>query len=61
MFSEKDQETVWNASEVNDGDLRTEIHKVLSGAAPEMQASHRIYFLEKISSLPQEEMNDLHI
>ena len=43
---------VWNASEDNDGDLRTEIHKVLSGAAPEMQPSHRMYFLAKISNVP---------
>ena len=46
---------------MNDGDLRAEIHKVLSGAAHEMQASHRMYFLSKISQVPEEEINDRHI
>jgi hypothetical protein len=36
LFSQEDEETVWNASEINDGDLRAEIHKVLTGAAANM-------------------------
>jgi hypothetical protein len=61
LFSEQDEETVWNASEINDGDLRAEIHKILSGAAPGMQISHRLFFLTKISSVAEEDLNDRHI
>lgn len=61
LFSDEDQETVWNASEVNDGDLRAEIHKVLTGAAADMQINHRLFFLTKISSVAEEDLNDRHI
>lgn len=52
---------MWNASEINDGDLRIEIHKLLTGAANQMETSHRLYFLTKISSVPEEDLNDRHI
>jgi hypothetical protein len=61
LFSEQNEDTVWNASENNDGDLRAEIHKVLTGAAADMQISHRLFFLTKISSVAEEDLNERHI
>ena len=50
-LSEEDRELIWDASEINDGDLKIELHKVLIGAAADMKGLDREFFVEHVGRL----------
>jgi hypothetical protein len=44
--------------EYNDPDLKIEILKTLNGISVDMQNDDRIYFVDKIQQIPQNEISD---
>lgn len=44
--------------EYNDPDLKIEILKTLNGITVDMQNDDRIYFVDKIQQIPQNEISD---
>jgi len=60
-LKEADRELVWETGEMNDGDLKIELHKALIGAAPDMRSRDREFFLDKIEQISAEEWIDRHI
>jgi len=45
VLGQGDRALVWEASEINEGELRVELFKVLIGAAADMRGEDRKYFL----------------
>jgi hypothetical protein len=60
-LSEEDRELIWDASEINDGDLKIELHKVLIGAAADMKGRDREFFVEHVGRLQPSNIIDRHI
>jgi hypothetical protein len=60
-LSDEDRELIWNASEINDGDMQVELFKVLSGGAQNMKKVDRVYFLERVGQVKPEDMIGRHI
>jgi len=54
VLTNEEREMVWNAGQLNDGDLKVELLKVLTGAAPEMSDGDRSFFLKKLESVKED-------
>lgn len=55
------RQLVWQAGQINDGDMKTDLYKVLIGAAPDMLPEDREFFLEKALSIPRNEVIDREV
>jgi len=60
-LTEADRQLVWDAGEINDGELKAELHKVLVGAAADMKSRDREVFLGKIEQISADQLIDRHI
>lgn len=60
-LSEEDRGLIWNASEINDGDMQVELFKVLAGGAQNMRKVDRMFFLERVGRVKPEDMIGRHI
>ena len=49
VLTQDQRELIWNATTFNDGELRVELFKILTGAAAEMRSKDREYFLTQLS------------
>ena len=49
LLKDDDRKLIWNASELNDGDMRVELFKVLAGGAQHMKKIDRIFFLDRVN------------
>ena len=48
VLKDEQRELIWNASEINDGEMQIELFKALSGGAGNMKKNDREYFLNKL-------------
>ena len=60
-LTEADRQLVWDSGEINDGELKPDLHKVLVGAAADMKSRDREVFIGKIEQIPADELIDRHI
>jgi Neuraminidase (sialidase) len=60
-LSDDDRQLIWNASEINDGDMQVELLKVLSGGAGDMKSLDRNYFLGKLAMSEPKSLTGRHI
>lgn len=60
-LTEEDRSLIWSASEINDGDMRVELFKVLAGGAQYMKKIDRIYYLSRVSQVNPGDMIGRHI
>lgn len=60
-LSSVDWELLWEAGEINGGELRVELFKVLIGAAPDMRLADRQHIMLKIQSEKPENLTDRHV
>lgn len=60
-LSDGDRELIWNASEINDGDMQVELCKVLAGGAQNMKEVDRMYFLGRVGQVKPEDLIGRHI
>jgi hypothetical protein len=52
---------VWQASQINDGDMKVDLYKVLIGAAADMQKEDRQFFIERVLSIPRADIIDREV
>jgi hypothetical protein len=55
------RQLIWQASQINDGDMKIDLYKVLVGAAADMLPEDRAFFLERILSIPRNEVIDREV
>lgn len=60
-FDESHRDILWKQVLTNDEDAKVEMLKALTGAADEMQEIDKLFFLEKIQTIPYEDINERHI
>jgi len=55
------RELIWHAGELNDGDMQVDLYKVLAGAAVDMLPEDRLFFMDKVLSVPMAEIIDREV
>ena len=61
QLGEEGRQLVWLASQINDGDMKVDLYKVLIGAAADMQKEDRQFFIERVLSIPRAEIIDREV
>jgi hypothetical protein len=61
VLSDDDRQLIWEASELNDGELKVELYKALIGSAADMKTQDRDFFIEKVQSIQDCDLIDRHI
>lgn len=58
---DEDRETIWKTTDMNDHEMKVEILKSLQGSAPHMAYEDRTFYMNKLLSIPPEDVIDRQI
>lgn len=61
QLGEEWRQLVWQASLINDGEMKVDLYKVLIGASADMQKEDRLFFIERVLSIPKAEIIDREV
>jgi hypothetical protein len=61
LLTVENRQLIWDASEMNDADIKTELQKALIGVASAMNYADREFFIGKIEQVQLPDMIDRHI
>ena len=55
------REAIWKMSEENDGEMSDEVFQSIKGASREMKPEDRLFFIDKIKEIKDDELMPRHI
>ena len=61
LLTVENRQLIWDASEMNDADIKTELQKALIGVASAMSHADRAFFMGKVEQVQLPDMIDRHI
>ena len=61
LLSIENRQFIWDASKMNDEDVRRELQKTLIGAASAMSFEDRNFFISKIADIAPKDLMDRNI